>query len=153
MRGLYNAGNRNVRPTVFTLNAVLHACAECSSSDDEAERMDAFKIAVGIFNDLRKERDGPDHVSFGNMLRCALLMPEGERRDGLVTTTFRLCCESGFVNSYVIRDLQSASREEVWRSMLRCPSGDVQMETLPASWSYKFERKKEKPQRRNRSWS
>ena len=159
MRVLYDAGNMSVRPTVFTLNAVLHACAECSNVESETERMDAFKVAVGVFNDIRKDPDGPDHVSFANMLRCAVLMPEGERRDTLIKTTFGLCCERGFVNSFVIRDLQYAASEQFWRSLLRCPSGEVQMDRLPGSWSYKFgrrqerpERRQERPDRRQRSW-
>ena len=148
MRALYDAGNMGVRPTVFTLNAVLNACAECSTLESEAERMDALKVAVGVFNDIRKDPEGPIHVSFANMLRCAVLMPEGERRDALIKTTFGLCCERGFVNSFVIRDLQYAASEQFWRSLLRCPSGDVQMERLPASWSYRVEKRQERPERR-----
>ena len=140
MTELYEAGNKGLKPTTFTYNAVLNACAESISAED-SERMQAFKAAIGIFNDLRSSSEGPDHVTFGNMLRCAALLPEGEQRDAVVTSTFQLCCKRGFVNSYVIRDLQYSCNEELWRSLLRCPQGQVDCEQLPSSWKSQFERK------------
>ena len=149
MRELYEAGNEGIKPTVFTYNAVLHACSE-SLHIEGIPRLDAFKVAVTVFNEMRKDNEELDHVTFGNMLRCASLLPEGEKRNALIETTFRLCCESGFVNSYVIRDLQNSAPEELWRSLLGRPEGDVEMESLPAKWSYKFERRREKSNRRSR---
>jgi hypothetical protein len=104
--------------------------------------MEAFKIALGIFNELRTGRERPDHVTFGNMLRSAALLPEGDQRNSMISSTFRLCCRHGFVNSYVIRDLQYSATEELWRSLTRCPSGDVDVELLPPSWKKKFDRRK-----------
>jgi hypothetical protein len=150
MRVFYDEGNKGIQPTAFTFNAVLNACAESRSEEDASSCLEAFKIALGVFNDLRKSRDGPDHVSFGNMIKCASLLPEGEQRNSVVSSTFRLCCEKGLVNTYVIRDLQHSASEDLWRSLLACPAGNVDMDRLPLSWSAKVERKEEKPQRPER---
>lgn len=148
MQELYDAGNKGIKPTVFTYNAVLYACAE-SLADEDTSNLEAFKIAIGIFSTLRNKERGeePDHVSFGNILRCAPLLPEGEKKDALIKATFRLCCDSGFVNSYVVRDIQYAASEELWRSMLNCPQGDVDMDRFPPDWTSSFEVKKPAPRR------
>lgn len=140
MKSIYEEGNKGIKPTIFTYNAVLNACAE-SISAEETENLEAFTIAIGIFNDLRNGSEGLDHVTFGNMLRCAALLPVGEKRDAVVSNIFSLCCKRGFVNSYVVRDLQFASCEELWRSLLRWPVGEVDCDQLPATWRNQFERK------------
>ena len=127
----YEQGNKGLAPTVFTYNAVLMACSE----DPTPTKMDAFTIAIRVFNELRQTREGPDHVSFGNLLRCANLLPDGEQKEALVRSTFQLCCQRGSVNAFVIRDLQAASSEPFWRSLLQCPQGDVNLERFPAAWS------------------
>jgi pentatricopeptide repeat protein len=141
MESLYEQGNTGIKPTTFTYNAVLNACAESISTED-SEPLEAFSVAIGIFNDLRNSSsEGPDHVTFGNMLRCAALLPEGEQRDAVLSSIFSLGCKRGLVNSYVVRDLQYASSEELWRSLLKWPVGEVDCDQLPAAWMTQFERK------------
>lgn len=135
MKSLYDAGNRSIQPTIYTYNAVLFACAESLTLNDGSSS-DAFKTAVKIFSELRKSRDKPDHVTYGNMLRCSGLLPDGEQKDKFVSATFRLCCETGYVNSFVVRDLQESVSEELWRNLLGCRDGPVDMERLPSDWSY-----------------
>jgi hypothetical protein len=142
MKDGYRAGNQGLDPTVFTCNAVLLACSEDATAPDAA-----FRVAVQVFNDIRAMTDGPDQVSFGNMLRCAKLLPDGDRRDALVQSTFQLCCKRGFVNSFVIRDLQSVAEEPVWRNLLQCPTGEARPELLPAPWTRKFAAAKQKVRR------
>lgn len=136
MQKLFEEGNEGIRPTVFTYNAVLNACAESihveNSSSDEA-----FQTAIRVFSDLRSGIEKPDHVTFGNMLRCARLLEEGEKREKFVSATFRLCAEQGYVNTFVLRDLQLAIDERVWRSLLELPSGEPDVILLPSSWSYR----------------
>ena len=134
MNTLYEEGNRGIKPTVFTYNAVLNACAETLSTEDP-KPMEAFKIALQIFNDLRSQREGLDHVSFGNMLKCANLLPEGPQKDKFIATTFKLCCDRGLVNTFVVRDLQGSATEDMWRELLGCPQGEVDVDRLPREWS------------------
>jgi hypothetical protein len=141
MQAFYDDGNKAIKPTVFTYNAILNACAE-SPSCDNSDPIEAFKLAVKIFNELRNSRGEPDHVSFGNMLRCANLLPEGGQKDAFISTTFQLCCDGGLVNSYVLRDLQFSSSEDLWRSLLQRPEGEADIERLPPQWSRTLGRRK-----------
>ena len=145
MKELYAEGNKGIKPTVFSYNAALNACAESRSDDDDAANMDAFKTALSIFNELRAARgEAPDHVTYGNMLRCSKLLPEGEQRDSIITSTFKLCANDGFVNSFVLRDLLYAANEELWRGLTGKDSGEPAVERLPTAWSRRFNRKPEK---------
>jgi hypothetical protein len=142
MQSLYEEGNRAIKPTVFTYNAVLNACAESSSSEN-SNPLEAFKVAIKVFNDLRNcAGEQPDHVSFGNMLRCANLLPVGDQKDALIKTTFELCRDQGLVNSYILRDLQFAASEDVWRPLIDCTEGAADIELLPPQWSRNLQRRK-----------
>eukprot|EP00522_Entomoneis_paludosa_P018945 CAMPEP_0172443794 /NCGR_PEP_ID=MMETSP1065-20121228/3992_1 /TAXON_ID=265537 /ORGANISM="Amphiprora paludosa, Strain CCMP125" /LENGTH=854 /DNA_ID=CAMNT_0013194133 /DNA_START=212 /DNA_END=2776 /DNA_ORIENTATION=+ len=145
MFDLFEQGNRSIRPTVFTYNAVMMACAETLSIPD-ADPLEAFKIAVQVFNELRSGGEDPDHVSFGNMLRCAKLLPDGDQKNSVIKSTFSLCARSGFVNEFVVRDLQSTAPEEMWRELLGTPTAnEVNMDDLPSHWKSKFEKRKRQP--------
>ena len=87
------SGSESIQPTVFTRNAVLLACAE-SQTAPESDPLEAFKIAVRVFNEVRKGPEEPDHVTFGNMLRCAQLLPEGSQKENVIRSTFDLCCRT-----------------------------------------------------------
>jgi len=141
MAELNQLGNKGIRPTVFTYNAVLNACAT-SASGDPGSNLDAFRTAIGVFNELRASKETLDHVTYGNMLRCAVLLPAGSQRDAMVATTFDLCCKCGFVNSFVLRDLENAVDEQLLRKLTQIPQGEVAVENLPSSWSRRFKRKR-----------
>lgn len=147
MKDLARKGdNQGIQPEVFTYNAVLMACAETSQEVD-SNSMNAFKIAIKVFNELRSQPanggSGPDHVSFGNMLRCSKLLTDEAQRISLINSTFQLCCQQGYVNVFVLRDLQLSAPEDVWRQMLQCPPGmEVDLERFPASWSRNVPSKK-----------
>lgn len=150
MHSLHKAGNKDIEPTIFAYNAVLNACSE-SRHVENTPLGEAFKTAVIFFTELRNSKKlRPDHVTYGNMLRCALLLPEGDQRDKFVSATFRLCCEQGYMNAFVIRDLQAAASEEAWRSLLNCPEGEVDMDHLPSDWSYVVQKAQNEKESRGR---
>lgn len=135
-------GNNGMKPTVFTFNAVLKACSD-DLPEGTTTNLEAFKVALSIFNELRTNpAHEPDHVTYGNMLRCSMLLPQGPQREAMIATTFQLCCRHGFVNEFVIRDLQAASTEELWRGLCNCPEGEMNTERLPKGWVKKYENKK-----------
>jgi hypothetical protein len=141
MDEIYQQGNRGMLPTVFTFNAVLLACSESASvSQDVNEKKEALKLAVTIFNDLRSAtRNGCelDHVSFGNMLRCSNLLPDdSEHRDELITSVFQSCCERGYTNQFILRDLYGVASEELRQKLLGMTISleEVSMDMLPQAW-------------------
>lgn len=140
--------------TVFTYTAVLMACSE-ELYTPNLNRAGALKIAVRVFNELRKsKKDGLDHVSFGNMLRCANLLPDGEQKDALVRSTFNMCCKHGFVNSFVVRDIQAAASEDLWRSLLGCPGdNDFDIERIPHEWERQYVARNNNKKNKKRSFS
>jgi pentatricopeptide repeat protein len=150
MKQMYAQGNTGIKPTVFTYNAVLNACAECATQTQQQQQqrqqlesdgmdttvsdvagttrtedsLDAFKIALSAFKEVRAMPQGPDHVSFGAMIRCANLLDDETKRDALIESTFRLCSTNGYVNTFVLRDLLTTARPELWQRMLGMESGD-----------------------------
>lgn len=142
MQDMYKSGNKKIQPTVFTYNAVLNACAECAHLDDANERSKALEVALVTFKELRSGKTRPDHVTFGNLLRCSSLLPEGDKRTCMQKATFQNICKAGLVNSYVIRDLQNVAHESVWRELVGVPEGDIDVYCLPAEWTRKIKRKK-----------
>jgi hypothetical protein len=141
MQDLFAEGNRGIEPTVFTYNAVLMACSETPNTE-KASNASAFKIALRIFNEVRGQRRGPDHVTFGNMLRCTNLVPKGDQKDKLVKATFQLCCKTGWVNSFVLRDLRDAASAELLESLFSQSLDSLDVEQLPASWQRQFANKR-----------
>lgn len=141
MKKLNEAGNRNLKPTVFTYNAVLFACSESIGLKDSSSS-DVFKTAVRIFTELKNSNElNADHVTYGNMIRCGRLLPDGEQKDKFVSATFHLAAEQGYLNNFVIRDLQETVAESLWRELLNLPSGPAEMEYLNPDWSYMIDHK------------
>jgi pentatricopeptide repeat protein len=142
--------NPEIRPTTFSYNAVLLAAAESPADPtNEAAFKVAFKVAVETFNELRQdEREDLDHVSFGNMLRCANLLPQDDpKREALIRSIFTLCCRLGWVNAFVIRDLQTVAEPAVWGDLLGVDDASdqvVAVEDLPSTWSYQTQKPKRK---------
>ena len=138
MKKLFEGGNDEIKPTIFTYNAVINACAESIYVDDGSSNGEAFKTAMKIFTELRQSNQlRIDHVTFGNMLRCSRLLPEeSEQKDKFIAATFRLCCEQGWVNDFVIRDLTENASIGLQQSLLGGMSGeDVISPTFPCEWS------------------
>jgi len=138
---LYEEGNKGVKPTVFTYNSVLNACATSAEFDMDV-RSKAFEIAIRTFNELRNSREKPDHVTYGRMIQCSNLLPEGDKRNAVLMNSFKMCCKEGLLNSYVLRDLQESAQESIWRALVGVSDGDVNIEDLPAEWSRGTSKKK-----------
>lgn len=148
MNSLAEGGNPDVQPTIFTYNAVLNACAD-SVNIEGTPLEEAFQTSVRVFTQLRKEFD-PDHVTYANMIRCANLLPsDSQTKEKLVMATFELCCESGNVNNYLIRDLSKVASKDLWEKLVGrsaaseeevevdIEEASMMLERLPASWKRK----------------
>jgi pentatricopeptide repeat protein len=140
MQSLSGSGLDDVAPSIYTYNVCLHACSE-SATIEGVDKAEAFQTAGRIFTGLQRELD-PDHLTFGNMLRCAnLLPPSSEKKERFVKATFKLCCEKGLLNTMNLRDLRNVSEDELWTSLTNLPrdfdikSIDHVTDCLPSDWS------------------
>ena len=118
MHSLAGEGCPDLQPTIFTYNAVLNACAESASIRD-APFEEAFQTSIRVFTQLRGEMD-PDHVTFANMLHCANLLSSAsdeQKKDKFVVATFKLSCDTGNVNNYLLRDLSKVASSDVWKAL------------------------------------
>jgi pentatricopeptide repeat protein len=147
MNKLYEEGKvADMKPSVYTYNCALNACSECLQIESVSPS-EAFQTSVRIFAELRKETD-PDHVTFGNLIRCSNLLPESEteKKVKFVKATFQLCRDNGLVNNLVLRDLKNAASNELWAELTKIPL-DVSTEDesildfLPSSWSKNVKRR------------
>jgi pentatricopeptide repeat protein len=149
MNKLFDDGHDDVKPSVFTYNVALNACSECLDIDG-VSNSDAFQTSVRIFTELRKETD-PDHVTFGNLLRCSNLLSESgmdemEKKDKFVKATFQLACDRGLVNSLVLRDLKNAATDATWAHLTKIPldvtvEGESIIDFIPSKWSRNVKRR------------
>ena len=136
MRDLSSTENVGIRPTTFTYNAVLLAAATDDSSS-------ALSVALQTFNELRKDTKVElDHVSIGNMLRCANLLEEPTKRAALIKSTFSLGCQHGLVNAFVLRDLRLVATPEQQTELLGAEYSeeaeyDMILGNLPEQWTRK----------------
>ena len=153
MEDLYQQGKySSIMPTVFTYNAVLLSCAESASMThtDTEQHRSTLRTAVTIFNQLRLGTTiGAcvlDNVSCGNMLRCSNLLTadSSTQKDEFISSIFQLCCERGFVNYFILRDLYSVASETLIEKLLstNAPLSDTILLELPSSWQRNANMKK-----------
>ena len=121
----YQGGNNNAKPCVQVFNAGLNACAFVKG--DFKSKSKAFDHSMTIWH-LLCEYTGPDHTSYGTMLRCAtaLLPPSDERRMKTIDYMFGEACEHGQVGRLVMKQMEFADlpREKY-----------QELNSLPSSWT------------------
>merc|ERR1712127_456324 len=128
-----------VKPNAFHHNYVIN-CASCMEGN-EREKMDAFKIALSAFQDLRKCQDEEtDSFTYSFFLKaCYNLLPQSSGKLNIMRQTFTECCERGKVNEEVISRLKRCLPHDVAKELLEC-SGKTKLRQitkrdLPPQWS------------------
>ena len=112
---------------------LLSASAHTNGTPEE--NFEAFQIAVDSLKDLREFLGHePDSSCFGMFLRaCANLMPESQKRDGVVRSVFKKCCSEGYVNAFVLMEFERASTEALELELL---GGFLEDDVrIPDEWS------------------
>eukprot|EP00529_Nitzschia_sp_RCC80_P006684 CAMPEP_0113488838 /NCGR_PEP_ID=MMETSP0014_2-20120614/26223_1 /TAXON_ID=2857 /ORGANISM="Nitzschia sp." /LENGTH=1510 /DNA_ID=CAMNT_0000382563 /DNA_START=209 /DNA_END=4741 /DNA_ORIENTATION=+ /assembly_acc=CAM_ASM_000159 len=143
----------DIKPNVHTANAVCNACAFTKVIEDRSE---ALQIAFRVFDWLSSQKDmEPDSYTFTILLSvCANIIPinDPQARFSHSKAFFDKCCETGYVNDYVLRKLHHAVTEEEY-SILLSQGGissiagtshnfvsSTVMRQLPSSWTRKVSR-------------
>lgn len=130
----YKSGKSSNKPTIFTFNAVLNACAYTFNQN---EKVDAFMVIVSTLV-LLQEFTKPDHTTYGTLLKawCNLIPKDDERRARIVRSVFRQCCKEGQVGNMVMQQLKYAATPELYRALTgKDVTQDIKISNLPTNWS------------------
>jgi hypothetical protein len=110
----------------------------------EEDRPEALRIAFRVFDWLSNQPDmEPDAYTYTILLSvCSNLLPREDRaaRFSHAKTFFEKCCQTGYVNDYVLRKLRQTVTEQEYLTLVEygAPgSSDI----FPASWSRKIGKK------------
>jgi hypothetical protein len=135
MKEAYENGNKNLRPNVVAVNAVMNACAYTSGDVPEQNR--AMEIAHRQLKDLEASDYGsPDQVTYGTFLKvCANQMPDCSTRQQIIGVIFQKSSRSGQVGNLVLQQLKAMGPPELFYSLIgREIEENVRMEDLPSEW-------------------
>ena len=135
---MFNATkNDTLRPTAYTYNAVLNACAFSAMGTTMDEQREALQIAVQTFSSMRNSETPLDTVTYGNMLKClANLIPEGDIRSSMALQVFDKCINDGLVGTLVWNEVRRAvpAKQLAKTYKLSGPIGSLQVRDLPREW-------------------
>jgi hypothetical protein len=148
MKEMYEAGVLDSLPNTVAYTAVLNSCA--TTYGDQLEKEEAFKIAYSTFKELSESKHiSPNHVTYSTFLRAiSKLVPEGEKKDALVSSTFRLCIRDGFVDSNALFHMRQASSPQLCSELLGGigynEAKDITVDDLPYSWTKNVQQRRDR---------
>jgi hypothetical protein len=148
-------GDNDIKPNVYTANAVMNACAFTKHDEDRDE---ALSMAFRTFEWLDNQRDiKPDAYTFTIMLSvCANLIPKEESmtRYQYAEMLFHKCCDSGHVNDHVLWKLKLTISENEYYNLVGF-GVETKAVDLPPAWSrvVSVNNKKGSGENRNSNWS
>ena len=129
------AGNREAAPNVLTYSTILNACAHTNGTNADAQA--AFKIARNTMKEILSNHE-PNEIIFATFLQaCHRLVPPGERRDQLISSVFRECCQYSMVNVKVILSLRAALSPKKLEQTLEgtgLADGLISFKDIPYKW-------------------
>jgi len=150
MKEMHALGNIADRPNEFSYTAVINACA--TTYGDQDEKQDAFRIAYSTFKEMSESDDlSPNHVTYSTFFRAiSKLMPNGEKKESMVSAAFRLCLRDGQCDSNCLFHMKNAASPELVADLLGCsdPSeaASLTVDELPHEWTRNI---KHAPRRNN----
>lgn len=136
MSALYDEGNKNLRPNVVAVNAVMNACAFTGGELEDQSR--AMEIAHRRMSELEKSSYGkPDQVTYGTFLKvCANQMEDCDNRRQVIEIIFKKCCRDGQVGNLVVQQLKAMGPPDLYQRLVgKDIAEDVNMDELPSQWT------------------
>jgi hypothetical protein len=122
---------------VASAASLLQACAHVPSDAAADEKLEAFTIALEVFNgvttELRSDQQPRIYIWFLRACRKLLASTAERKRDAVVEAAFRRACMAGVVNTAVLKSLSEVASDAC---MLRLLGGFLEdgIET-PLDWS------------------
>lgn len=134
------SGNRFVSVDEHARSLVINTCG-FSNAGTEIES-DAFNVAVTIFHEmLDADHKRPSSLSFGWFIQAmGRLRVDQEKKSAQIEKAFKLCCEAGLVNDFVLHRLKGAAPESLYQILLqpatpaRSERKRVHLAQLPSAW-------------------
>lgn len=118
-------GRADIRPDVTTFSSVINCCAYYSGDVEGRKR--AFDVALRTFRKLHDGKNGevPNHISYGTLFKAIsrLTPADSSTREMMVAKYFKLCCQEGQVDSFVISQVRAASNFGLYRKLILEPTG------------------------------
>lgn len=127
---LYNGGCKTCKPDVYGFTSVI---ASCAAEPSKREKANAFKVALDTFHTLQTFEDGPNHVTYGTMLKaCAKLLPTNSpQRHSWSKKIFQQSVDAGLVGDMVVSRLREAVSPELYKELMQ---GHTKRQ-LPSQWT------------------
>lgn len=132
-----------IRPNRVTYNSMLNCCATSTTHPELIEMVEAL---YHQFLQI-KHTDGPDHVTFGTVLKaCSNLLWKDET---FAVAVFQEACERGQVSLGVLWQFRQAVPIDIYRELVRHDQAPRQWRDLPDEWNSNV--REERGARRNAS--
>lgn len=131
----YKNGNKNLKPNIVVVNAVINACAYTYGDWDEHER--AMEIAHNQLKLLESSDYGvADHLTYGSFLKvCANQMDESDARREITKVIVKKCIRDGQFGNLVLQQLRAMGPPETYKELVGYDIDDeISLEDLPWSW-------------------
>ena len=139
----------DVHPNAFTWNYIIHVASKVNGS--EKKKMEAFKVALGAFQALRKSTDhDTDSYTYTFFLKAINhLMSPSVMRSSITKETFLECANEGKVNDQVLSRLVWAMPPEEVREIIGpikiSDVRHIKAHHVPIEWGRNVYKKKRKP--------
>jgi hypothetical protein len=100
---LHESGGLSACPNTICYTAVINSCAYCEN--DDMEKREALRIAIGTYKDLENSRYGsPNHVTYSNLLTALRnLLPISQKRSVAIQDVFLSAVKNGYVDQVVVQ--------------------------------------------------
>jgi len=126
-----------IKPTLFSYNAAIDACAKCNGTGDEQAQ--ALKIAFAINKAISAAKLEGNHVTYTTLLKAVnRLLVHGDAKNEVVKAVFTKCKEKGYVDDAVLKTFKLAAEQGLFYEVLEGAtdkSGNVQFDLIPKEWS------------------
>ena len=140
MKEMHAAGIIADQPNEFSYTAVINACA--TTYGEYGEKQEAFRIGYRVFKEMSESELSPNSVSYSTFLRAiSKLMPDGEKKDSMVSASFRLCIRDGQCDGNCLFHMKNAASPELVAELLSCSTPSeafaMELDELPFDWKHK----------------
>jgi hypothetical protein len=134
----YLSGRSLLKPDLVTYSSVINACAHCARTVTDSEgRTEAMKVAMRTYNKLVDDpKEHANHIVYGTLFKAiSYLIPTSRSRDNLVRKLFKRCCDTGYVDGFVLSQIRCSCKDLFDELQLQHGKGDDLLKLLPSTWT------------------